>query len=360
MPPSCGFAKIASKANPTPHWNATMKCLYVATLFLAVCALPAPSQLQRQPINSDADFRGLCVVSEKFAWVSGTKGTYGRTSDGGKTWSAGAVPGADKLDFRDVKAFGETTAYLLSAGPGVASRIYKTSDGGQMWALQFTNPDPDAFFDAMAFWDEQNGVALSDPVNGQFQLIRTTDGGTTWKRLVTGNLPPALPNEGAFAASGSCLVAYGQKDLWFGTGGAKTARVFHSPDRGQHWTVSETPLLAGAESAGIFSIAFRDQQHGIIGGGDYRQPKGVGATAAITADGGKTWSLVDRKLAYRSCVAWASDRWVAVGTSGSDVSADDGATWKSLDHENYNTVGFTTTGHGWAVGPGGRIAKFVK
>jgi hypothetical protein len=33
------------------------------------------------------------------------------------------VPGAEKLDFRDVEAFGESTAYLLSAGPGEGSRI---------------------------------------------------------------------------------------------------------------------------------------------------------------------------------------------------------------------------------------------
>ena len=64
-------------------------------------------------------------------------------------------------------------------------------------------------------------------------------------------------------------------------------------------------------------------------------------------------------MPYRSGVAWAKDRWVAVGTSGSDVSAD-GANWKSLDREKYNSVAFTATGEGWAAGPKGRIARFVK
>ena len=67
-----------------------------------------------------------------------------------------------------------------------------------------------------------------------------------------------------------------------------------------------------------------------------------------------------KRLPFRSAVAWAKDRWVAVGTSGSDVSQDDGDTWKPLDRENYNSVGFTSTGDGWAVGPKGRIAKFAK
>jgi photosystem II stability/assembly factor-like uncharacterized protein len=336
-----------------------MKLLYLAAVLLGVCDAIARAQWQPQTISSDADFRGLCAVSAKVAWVSGTKGTYGRTTDGGKTWSAGTVPGATKLDFRDVEAFGETTAYLLSAGPGEDSRIYKTADGGKTWILQFKNPDREAFFDAMAFWDDQNGVALSDPVKGQFQLIITADGGTNWKRLSGRNLPPALPNEGAFAASGTCLITHGKNDIWFGTGGAKTARVFHSNDRGHNWTVSETPILAGTDSAGIFSIAFRDRNHGMIVGGDYRQPNDSGATAAVTSDGGKTWTLIDRPFSFRSGVAWAKDRWVAVGTSGSNFSRDNGATWKPLDHQNYNSVGFTATGEGWAVGPKGRIAKFA-
>jgi photosystem II stability/assembly factor-like uncharacterized protein len=337
-----------------------MKLYFLAVVLFGVCASIAQAQWQQQTIKSDADFRGLCAVSAKVAWVGGTKGTYARTTDGGKTWSVGTVPGAAKLDFRDVEAFGETTAYLLSAGPGEDSRIYKTVDGGKTWVLQFKNSEPKAFFDAIAFWDEKNGIGLSDPVDGQFRLILTDDGGTNWKPLAPKKLPPALPNEGAFAASGSCLVTHGENDVWFCTGGAKTARVFHSKDRGRNWSVSETPILAGADSAGIFSLAFRDQDHGLIVGGDYRKPNDTGATAAITADGGKTWTLLDKPFPYRSCVAWAKDGWIVVGTSGSNFSADNGATWKLIDRENYNSVAFTSTGEGWAVGPKGRIAKFTK
>jgi photosystem II stability/assembly factor-like uncharacterized protein len=337
-----------------------MKHFSLAAILLGFCGSGTSAQWQTQTINTQADFRGLCVVTPKVAWVSGTKGTYARTTDGGDKWSVGTVPDTEKLDFRAVKAFGEKTAYLLSAGPGDASRSYKTVDGGESWTMQFRSADPATFLDALAFWDEKNGIALGDPVQGRFQLIVTTDGGDNWKPLAAKTLPPTLPNEGAFAASNTCLVTYGENDVWFATGGAKTARVFHSRDRGQNWEVGETPIAAGAESAGIFSIAFRDKDHGTIVGGDYRKPTEVGATAASTADGGKTWSLLDKKLPYRSAVAWAKDRWVAVGTSGSHFSRDDGVTWKLLDQEKYNSVGFTATGEGWAVGPKGRIAKFVK
>ncbi len=337
-----------------------MKHFLLAVSLLPLAGSAAPDRWQTQAVATRADFRGLSVVSSRGAWVSGTQGTYARTTDGGTTWSVGTVPGADKLDFRDVEAFGEATAYLLSAGPGDASRIYKTTDGGASWALQFQSTEPADFLDALAFWDEKNGLALGDPVKGKFQLLITADGGATWKRLEPKSLPPALPGEGAFAASGTCLVARGERDAWFVTGGAKVARVFHSGDRGQSWEVSETPVRAGTEAAGIFSIAFRDMRHGLVVGGDYRKPGEAGATSAITSDGGRTWTALNKGLPYRSAVAWAKDRWVAVGTSGSDVSRDDGVTWEQLDRENYNSVGFTPDGDGWAVGPKGRVAKFVR
>jgi photosystem II stability/assembly factor-like uncharacterized protein len=337
-----------------------MKRFLLAMVLLGLGSADAFTSWQPQSIGTQSDFRGLCVVNPTIAWVSGTQGTFGRTTDGGKIWSVGIVPGAEKLDFRDVEAFGETTAYLLSAGPGEASRIYKTMDGGQSWTLQFKSTDPAAFLDAIAFWDEQNGMALGDPIQGLFQLLITADGGRNWKPLAAKTLPPALSGEGAFAASGTCLIAHGIRDIWFVTGGGKTARVFHSPDRGQTWEVSDTPILAAVASAGIFSIAFRDPQHGMIVGGDYRKPHETGATAAITSDGGNTWTFLDQRLPFCSAVAWGKDRWVAVGTAGSHVSLDDGVTWKLVGRDVYNSVGFTATGEGWAVGPKGRIAKFAR
>src|SRR5262249_32412726 len=218
---------LAVHLHPLPdRRQREMRSVFLAAILLAMGGSIAFGQWHRQTIDTKADFRGLCVVSADVVWVGGTKGTFGRTTDGGKTWSVGTVPGAEKLDFRDVEAFGKTTAYLLSAGPGDASRIYKSTDGGKSWELQFKSDDPAAFFDAIAFWDEQNGIALGDPVKGVFQLIITADGGRNWKPLATKNLPAALPGEGAFAASGTCLVTHGDKDVWFATGGAKTTRVF--------------------------------------------------------------------------------------------------------------------------------------
>ncbi len=323
-------------------------------IVLALIALATPAQ--ERPFPTDADFRGLAAVSDQIAWASGTKGTVARTVDGGKTWKRLPVPGAEALDFRDVEAFGESTAYALSIGPGESSRIYKTVDGGKTWKLQFRNADPDAFYDAIAFWDETHGLALSDPVKGKYRILATDDGGATWSVRPTDKMPAALEGEGAFAASGTCLIATGERDAWFVTGGAKWARVFHSTDRGRSWTVSETPVAAGVASAGAFSIAFRNDRHGIIVGGDYKTPNESGATAVITTDGGRTWTVVRDALPFRSCVVWAKDRWVAVGTSGRHDSPD-GLKWTARDDGNGNAASAAKDGTVWLAGPKGRVER---
>lgn len=332
----------------------------ISAVVLLGALASGPWELQEVPTKER--LRGLSVVSDRIAWASGTKGTVIRTTDGGKRWDVWRVPGADDLDFRDIEAFDDRTAYLLSIGPGEKSRIYRTNDGGATWELQYTNRDPKGFLDALAFWDAKHGLAMGDPVDGRYSLLTTDDGGTTWRPGHANGMPPALPGEGAFAASGTCLVVQGDRNAFFGTGGGKTARVFRSTDRGRTWTAHETPMVAGAPASGIFSIGFRDAEHGVIVGGTFDKPDDAARVAATTSDGGKTWGLVERSGpgGYRSAVAFVEGkRWVAVGPSGTDVSEDDGRTWKPLGTLGFHAAAFRGPRAGWAVSEGGRVARFV-
>jgi photosystem II stability/assembly factor-like uncharacterized protein len=202
---------------------------------------------------------------------------------------------------------------------------------------------------------------MSDSVDGRFPLLVTEDG-RTWKPLVPATLPDALPEEGGFAASNSCITVAGKSDVWFVTGGP-AARVFHSTDRGVHWMVITSPILSGAPTRGIFSVAFQDEQNGVIVGGDYKEAGAGTKNAAYTRDGGATWTLAETGPAgYRSTVAFIPGSspliWLAAGTSGSDYSRDGGKTWLPLDTDDTNAVSFVSPGVGWAVGPRGRIARF--
>ena len=330
---------------------------------IAALVLAAPVWTT-QPSGVTARLRGVSAVSDRVAWASGNGGTVLRTTDGGVTWQTLSIPGTEKLDFRDIDAISDQIAYVLSIGSGDSSRIFKTIDGGRTWALQFTNTDPKAFFDAMAFWDANRGVAFSDSVDSKLVILRTDDGGANWARVPDDGLPPALENEGAFAASGTNVATYGRDHVWIGTGAAAVARVLRSTDGGRTWAAAATPLAA-SDSSGIFSIAFRDADHGIVVGGDYRKEGEAIDNAAITNDGGRTWTRVTGLSGFRSVVAYMPGApmptLLAVGPQGAEQSTDDGRTWTPLTGAiGLHTFGFAKQGRaGWGAGENGRIMRLA-
>lgn len=332
----------------------------LATCAVAIAQAPrAPVTWTPQTSGVTVRLRGVSAVSSTVAWASGGSGTVLRTTDGGTTWQRRAVPGADALDFRDIDALDATTALVLSIGNGESSRIYRTADGGATWEERFRNTDPKAFFDAMTFGDAQHGVAFSDAVDGRFVVRITADAGRTWTAVPAERLPPALLDEGAFAASGTNVAMLGRDRIWIGT---SKSRVLRSTDGGRTWSVHTTPVATG-EATGIFSIAFRDATHGVVVGGNYTREGEAGANAATTDDGGVTWRLVPPPglSGYRSVVAWlpaAGRPLLAVGPSGSDWSANDGRGWAAAGGPGFDAFSAAPQSRvGWATGAGGRIAR---
>lgn len=324
-----------------------------------VCACEDAWTIQKS--GSDARLRGVCAVSDQVAWAAGNRGTVLRTIDGGAHWQRLSVPESEALDFRDVEAVDANTACVLAIGPGEASRIYRTEDGGGTWSEAHRMRDPRGFLDAIDFWDVDHGIALGDPIDGRFTILVTGDGGKHWNAPADLEIPPSLIGEGAFAASGTCLVTFGERHAWFATGGAGHARVFHSSDRGRTWAVAATPIDAGNASSGVFSLVFFSEKTGVAVGGDYQKPDGAGPFAAITDDGGTTWKAVENNgpCGYRSGMAAQADSTIiAVGPTGCDISRDAGARWTSLSDLGFHAIATDRkSGTTWAVGENGTIAK---
>ena len=326
--------------------------------------LAASATWTAQTSGVTSTLRGVSAVSEKIAFATGSGGTVLRTKDGGATWTKLPLPAdAAKLDFRDVEVVDAHTAYILSIGGGNASRIYKTIDGGDTWNIQFSNADPKGFFDAMSFWDASHGIVFGDSIGDKLQMLMTSDGGLHWDKVSDQVLPPALANEGAFAGSGTNIAVFGKSDAWVGTGAGPKCRIIHTADGGKSWSVVDTPIAAST-SAGIFSVVFRDKLHGIAVGGDYRKEKEAVDNLAITSDGGKTWTLVKEHglSGFRSVVKQVpgtKSTFVAVGPQGADISQDDGKTWAPIEMTapvvGFHTLAFAP-GKKLACGAGGRGA----
>ncbi len=354
------------------------------------CTLPrAFAQWEMQHSDTTVDLRGIESVGGGVAWASGTRGTVLRTEDGGYLWQGCTTPpGAGQLDFRGIQAFDENTAIVMSSGKGDLSRLYKTTDGCQSWKLLFTNPDQDGFWDSIVMADRQHGWLLGDPVHGSFVIGETHDGGSSFSGFGgessqgngggEGGLEAG--GRGAFAASNSSLAHRTPTPssapcalplLYFGTSGpdgAVVLRAAGSPpgcaSGARQWSRSVVPMAGGSSTAGVFSLALRDDRHLVAAGGDYRKPGSRQGTAAFSSDGGQHWQPAQTPPhGYRSAVAYdaASRAWIAVGPNGSDDSTDDGRNWRPLrpgpedqpgSDRDWNALSLP-----FVVGPHGRIGK---
>ena len=243
-------------------------------------------------------------------------------------------------------------------------RVYRTTDGGAHWRITNRNRSPQAFYDCMAFFDARRGLVLSDPVNGRFRILLTADGGRHWRIDPAANVPAAHVGEYGFAASNECITTVGPRAAWFGSGGPGGSRVYRSTDGGRTWEVAQTPIARGA-AAGIFAVAFRTRLQGLAIGGDFTKPGVAPRALALTADGGRTWTLVGRPAApgaYRSGATWAPGRpgtALAVGLTGSDVSTDGGFDWRRFGSASYDAVVCTPAAGCWASGASERIGRLA-
>jgi hypothetical protein len=353
---------------------------------------------QLQPSGTTAGLRGIDSVNGNVAWASGSEGTILRTIDGGAHWTRCATPDAATdgatLDFRGVQAFDANTAIVMASGPGAKSRLYKTTDACTSWALVFKNPEKDGFWDAIWITSAKTALLVGDPLPKReldrfkfrtfyhFPLYGTTDAGDTWLRLDSGKLfagpygkdksPPSI-----FAASNSSLLEMeNHKLIVFVTGGSWVGMsIFETLDHppslicSRNCTIASSvkvPLLSGP-TAGGFSVAVRDENSAtpklVVVGGDYAKPGAREGTAALCSKDRSAPPFLVRfrcKAAlepphgFRSAVQWSAalHAWITVGTNGSDISRDDGRTWRPLDNGNWNALSLP-----FVVGPHGRIAK---
>jgi len=334
-------------------------CLLLLNSCSSNQAKDATDKLELVPLARTwtAHVRGLDMVDDQIAWASGSRGHFMRCIDG-LTWSFDTIPGFTHLDFRDVEGFDAMNALVMASG--VEGVILRTSDGGLSWHEVYANHAEGIFLDGMDFQGKK-GYCYGDPVNGKTFLIESEDAGVTWKESDTADLPEVLDNEAGFAASGTG-ICHVEDRVFIATGGGETARIFHfKSSASEAINVSETPLLS-EEGCGIFSIAFKDAEHGIAVGGCYLDSTNAEGNCAITSDGGLNWKefIQNGPRGYRSCVAYAPEAgfYLTCGRTGIEYSIDEGNSWTPLSDEGYFTCSLSNK-HGWLMGRYGKIAHLT-
>lgn len=133
-------------------------CTHILMVLLVLPAISVAQQPHWKYITpvTRASFRGLSVIDDSVAWIGGTNGYVGRTTDGGDTWRFGQVDGYEQCDFRSVYAFDAQHAVIANAG--APAFILLTADGGLHWKKVYENQDTAAFIDGLSFRDRQSGI----------------------------------------------------------------------------------------------------------------------------------------------------------------------------------------------------------
>ena len=337
----------------------------VAAFFLLLVGGPIFSQTFRlediEAAPKEAHFRGMSVVNDNVAWVSGTKGWIGITDDGGKTWAFSQIKDFEKFDFRTLYAFDKHTA--IAANAGAPATILRTTDGGRNWTRVYSNDHPDAFFDGIDFWNKEEGVIYGDPIGKKMLLLGTKDAGKTWQLFPDNARPVLSEGEASFAASGTGIRCLAPTTIVISTGG-KVSRLWISNDKGESWRSINPPVLQGATMTGMYSLAIRDSKNFIVVGGDYERDSVRTNHIYRTTDSGKTWvAPIEPTRGLRECVEYISaNELIATGLPGSDFSLDGGKTWQKLsDERNLYVVRKARTGTLVLMcGAAGKIKKVIR
>lgn len=318
-----------------------------------------PASIQLLTTGPHTSLRGLSAVNDKIIWVSGSAGTIGKSIDGGNTWTWITVPGYEKRDFRDIEAFDAKTAIIMAID--TPADILKTIDGGKNWKLVYENTTPGMFLDAMEFRNNTSGIVIGDPINGKFFIAQSFDGGDSWQDAHDLALPKADSGEGCFASSGTNVRNLDRHRACFVSGGPSSHLFIRDK-------AIDLPILQGKSTTGANSVAVKDYrtlhggQHLIVVGGDFAKDTLREKNCVLTNDGGKTWIRpTTPPHGYRSCVEYiGGNNVLCCGTSGVDISYDNGMNWHQLATSGFHVCrqakkGKTT----FLAGSGGRIAKLV-
>ena len=296
--------------------------------------------------------RGLSVVDDQIIWVSGNKGTVGKSLDGGKNWNWIKVKGFDSTDFRDIEAFDDSTAIIM--GISEPAYILKTIDGGDNWKVVYENKTKGMFLDAMDFWDRNNGVVIGDPIDNKFFAAATNNNGDSWSHYGFQSAA-ADSGEACFASSGTNIRAVSKQKVVLVTGGLRSS-IFSNREK------SSLPILQGRETTGANSVAVKNKKTMIVVGGDFTTKDAMEKNCFITTNAGKSWKPpVNPPTGYRSCVEWlGKKKWITCGINGVDISTDEGMHWKQVSKESFNSCRKAKKGSAvFFAGSNGRIGKLI-
>ena len=330
--------------------------------------------------GSKAVLTSVNFVDTTHGWAVGV-GSSGHapiilaTTDGGATWKAqdagvvGSKGSLYSVSFVDARHGWAVGASNTGVDFGNAL-IIATTDGGATWKAQdISGADGKGLLlYSVNFVDASHGwaVGVSSSISGYAHtILATTDGGATWK----------AQDAGSAASGGQLNSVYfvDAKTGWavgFGSSFNGTAPVIlATTDGGTTWKAQDAGSAASGDE--LNSVSFVDATHGwVVGSGLHNGIATPVPVILATSDGGVTWKPQDAssggsKAGLKSVSfvnandGWAvGDRFISFGHFVPLILAttDGGTAWKAQDASSagsrglLHSVNFVDASHGWTVG----------
>ena len=292
----------------------------------------------------------ISIVDENIVWGTSYDGSgsgdnvqeFTRTNNSGDTWNPGTIDISNvNLGISMIHAYDYNKAWLVAypRAAGDTGGIFQTTDGGSTWNRQDSASynTSSSFANVVYFWDENVGFAQGDPINGEFELYVTNDGGNNWSQVPGSSIPNPLTGEYGYTRQ---IEVVGD-NVWYST---NRGRLYHSTDRGNNWSVYDTPISDFGSAAVNGDVSFSDSNNGIIidnSGNVYRSTNSGVSWNQITISG----TVYTNGL----CFIEGTDIVYTTG-AGSSFSNDGGYNWNPIDSTQHTYVDFLNEQIGWSGG----------
>ncbi|RMA64543.1 T9SS type A sorting domain-containing protein [Ulvibacter antarcticus] len=216
--------------------------------------------------HTNAYFRNIEFMDENTGFLGTLDGVFYRSSDGGETWGALALPnnpdaicGLDVVDGSIVYGCGAwfSPAYII-----------KSFDGGSNWDFIDMTSYSNALVEVL-FIDENHGYASGSAFSGGI-ILETTDGGDSWTEIYNSNLPGDYVWKLQLMENNTYIYGSIQSN--------SQGKLIKSFDSGATWVEKDFP------DSSVQAIGFVSPTRGWMGGhnsGFYE-----------TNDGGDTWTNI--------------------------------------------------------------------
>ena len=195
----------------------------------------------------------------------------------------------------------------------------------------------ESFANVVYFWDENTGFAQGDPIGGEFELYVTANGGDNWNPVPGSAIPNPIFGEYGYTRQ----IEVVGNSVWFTT---NNGRIYHSTDKGNNWSVYNSPIedFGSAQISG--NLSFKDSQNGII----------ISSRGDIykSSNAGQTWQQIETTgPIYTSGLCYIEGTDIVFSTGGGSSFSDDGGfSWSPIDEQPHLYVDFYNEQLGWSGG----------